>query len=387
MQAPMYLTRQYNKIQKLQTRATNTKMNFIKAFAIFAVVGVHCNNGSITYFMGDWLHPSFYYLTVFVFVAGYFYKKENDSNNFWRFIQQKFLTLVIPYFTWNLFYGILSTVVRKVGLVEYGDDLSFASLFVRPWIDGHQYHFNIASWFLLSLFLVSVFTCTLRAILQKMHLLNDYLLLAALFAVSILSVLYAQRGYNTDWLLCFVRAGFLLPFFQLGFVYKKFEKILDENRLIVIPVLTVALYLIFVLNQGPLGLNCVFARFDGNPLLLIMTQIIVLVLFSTVCSILVPSFESSKLIRYIGDHTFTVMMHHPVWIFFANTVLYALSRFLHITSFDVEQYRTTIWYCYPWRDSRNYLFYVAFAMFMPLLLKWAWDKVIVLLYQKKTKKI
>lgn len=383
MQAYGYLTKQYNQIQKLQSRTTNVKMNFLKAFAIFAIVGVHCCNGSITYFMGSWLHPSFYYITVFIFIAGYFYKKENDAENFWHFLKQKFLTLVLPYFGWNLFYGLLSAVVRRIGLVEYGEKLSLYSFFVQPWVDGHQYHFNIPSWFLLSLFLVSVITCVLRAVLRKLHLLNDYLLLAALLAVSVLSVSYAQRGYNTGWLLCLVRTGFLLPFFQLGFIYKRFEAVLDKNRLIVIPILTVILYGIFIINQGTLDINCVFARFIGKPLPSVAAQFVVLLLLSTVCSIMVPAVENSKFIRYIGDHSFTVMMHHPFWIFALNTAIYVLSRLFHITSFDVQQYKTTIWYCYPWRDSKIYLFYVAFALLMPLLLKWIWDKIIVSVYQKK----
>ncbi|MGN0571300.1 MAG: acyltransferase family protein [Candidatus Fimenecus sp.] len=361
-------------------------MTLMKAFAIFAVVSVHCNNGSVSYFMGSWLHPSFYYLTLFVFVSGYFYKIENDTQTFFLFLKQKCKTLVIPYFVWNFFYGLLSTFLRKIGVITYGDPMNFSSFFLRPWIDGHQYHFNIPAWFLLSLFLVSVITCVLRAILRKLHLLNEYALLAVLLAVSVLSIYFAQQGYNYGWLMCCTRTGFLLPFFQLGFMYKKWEPFLDKNRLAVISVLTVVLYLIFVLNGGTPEINCVFARFEGNPILSVATQIIALVLVAAICGILAPAFENSKLVRYIGDHTFTIMMHHPFWIFFLNFGLYVFSRFVNTVSFDQQQFQTTIWYCYAWRDSRTYFFYVVFAMSMPLLLKWLWDKWIVVQYQKQSKK-
>lgn len=79
MQALGLLEKQYNKIEKLRTRKTNTKMNALKAFAIFAVVSLHCSGGSVSYFMDRWVHPAFYYLTIFIFISGYFYKPENDS--------------------------------------------------------------------------------------------------------------------------------------------------------------------------------------------------------------------------------------------------------------------------------------------------------------------
>lgn len=380
-----YINREYDKLHKLQTRSTNVKMNLLKAFAIFSVVALHCNNGSVTYFMERWLHPSFYFLTLFVFVSGYFYKSVYDKKGLLSFIKQKFMTLVLPYYLWNLFYGLLSFALRRIGIIEYGDSLSFFSFFLRPWIDGHQYHFNIPAWFLLSLFLVSVITCILRNVLKRLHLLNDYALLIALLAISAISIYFAQQGYNQGWLLCCLRTGFLLPFFQLGYVYKRFEVFLDQHRLIVISILTVVLYFIFVLNKGTPEINCVFARFGGDPLLSIVTQVIALVLLSTVCGILEPAFKSANLVRYLGDHTFTVMMHHPFWIFVINLVLYVLSHIVSIESFDVQQFKTTIWYCYPWRDDRIYFFYTVFAIAAPLLLKWLRDRAIIYLYQNKNK--
>lgn len=292
----------------------------------------------------------------------------------------------MPYFAWNLFYGILSEAVRGIGLVDYGDSLGLQSLFVRPWIDGHQYAFNIPAWFLLALFLVSVITCLLRAVLKKLRILNDYLLLAVLFAVSGICIYYSQQGYNTGWWIPIVRTGFLLPFFQFGFVYKRFEGFFDKNRLSVIAILTVALYLVLAFNPKPLGINCAFAKFDGNPAFFLTVQIIVLLLLPTVFGAFTPAFENMKLLNYLGNHTFTVMMHHPVWLFFINTVLYTLNNWFDISSFDVQKYKSTIWYCCPWRDARIYFFYVLFAMAMPLVFKWVWDKMIVTVYHKKINK-
>lgn len=57
-------------------------MNLIKTYSIIAVVAGHCEGGGIEFPMGNWIAPYFYYMAIFVFVSGHFYKKESDDANF-----------------------------------------------------------------------------------------------------------------------------------------------------------------------------------------------------------------------------------------------------------------------------------------------------------------
>lgn len=378
-----FISNRAQKVIKVQQRKTNTQMNLIKAFAIIAVVASHTSGGGIVFPMANWINPFFYFMPIFVFVSGYFYRKETDEANCLKYLIQKIKTLLVPYFIWNVIYGVLNVFFREIGVVNYGANIDFQSLFITPWTTGHQFAYIIPAWFLLSLFIVSVAIFALRKILNKLHILNEEVLLAFCFAVSIVTIYFAEAGYNTGWYLCFAKAGFMLPYFQLGFVYKKYEKILNKRRGITLSVLFVLLYVFYVLSNGVAGVQVVFANFSGNPFIVSMLVVLQILIVATMCDSLVPAFENNKIVQYIGDNTFSIMMHHGFVIFLINFGLYILTFFMDLASFDIEKFKSTLWYCYPWRDARIYLIYVILGVALPLIIKNLTDKIVMKMYEKR----
>lgn len=372
-----FIANQAAKIEKVRTRQSNTKMNLIKTYSIIAVVAGHCRGGGIGFPMENWILPYFYDMAIFVFVSGYFYKKEYDDAKFFAFIKSRVMRLVVPYFIWNFVYGLLNTFFRGIGVIDYGDPISLYSLFVRPWVDGHQFHFNIPAWFLLSLFIVSVITYIMRRLMKLLHILNEEVLLAITFIISVISIYFAQNGYNSGVYLCLVRAGFLLPYFQMGFVYKKYESLLGKHKAVLIGVITCCVYALLVLSKGNIDVTAVFAEFIGNPLILTALTILEILLTATICEILAPAFCKSSIVKKIGDNTFSIMMHHGIILFSVNLVIYIMSKFVDISGFDVAAFKSTLWYAYPWRDSRIYLFYVILAVAVPIVIKYISNKVIL----------
>lgn len=374
-----FLTNYALKIKNVQNRKSNTKMNLIKTYSIIAVVALHCKGGGIVFPMGNWVSPYFYFMPIFVFVSGYFYKKETDDANFFSFIKTKLLRLVVPYFIWNLFYGLLNTFFRNIGIINYGAPISFNSLFIKPWLDGHQFHFNIPAWFLLSLFVVSVFMYILRKLMKFLHVLNEEALLIITFIISIITIYFAEQGYNIGIYLFLAKAGFLLPYFQMGFVYKKYENLLSKYRCILLGFITCCIYILLVLG-GDISITVVFAQFKGNPVILTAITVLAILSTATICEIIAPAFEKNSVVRKIGDNTFSIMMHHPIVLFLINLVIYIMSRFIDITGFDVDTFKRTLWYAYPWRDSRIYLFYVILAIFVPVFIKEISNKAILYIH-------
>lgn len=325
-------------------------------------------------------------MPVFVFVSGYFYKKESDYTDFGSFIKKKFLRLVVPYFLWNIFYGIFNFFFRKIGIIEYGDPINLNSLFIRPWIDGHQFHFNIPAWFILSLFLVEVFTYALRKFMIAVHILNEELLLIITFIISIISIFYAENGYNTGWYLCLAKFGVLLPYLQMGFVYKKYEEFLNRYKAAAMGIIMCCIYILLVLSKGNAGVSIVFARFNGNPFIITGLMILSILMTATISDILAPAFRNNRLVKTIGDNTFTIMMHHPIIIFSINLIIYIMTKFVGISGFNTAEFKSTLWYTYPWRDSRIFFFYVIIAISMPLIIKFIFDKIFLHIYNRSDSK-
>lgn len=371
-----FLSNKRNSILHIRQRSANTKMNLLKAYAIIAVVAGHTNGGGITYPMSNWIHPGFYYMPLFIFISGYFHKQKQDAQSFFAYTKSKAASLVLPYFIWNAVYGFLNLIFRSLGVIRYGDPVTFYSFFVRPWVDGHQYHFNIASWFLLSLFLISIITFAIRKIMK-----DERFCLILTLAISLLSVYLSQRGYNQGLALCLLRAGYMLPYFQLGFLYRRFENFLRKYATAFLGIVLVAMYTIYI-AAGSTGLSAqaVFCRFTGSPLLITGLTILSILATATVADVLSPAFERSRIVHTIGNHTFTIMMHHGFVIFLINFAIYILNFFTEVSTFDLAKFQTTLWYTCPWKDSRIYLIYLALGIAIPLVCKLIIDNVIVKQY-------
>lgn len=376
----IFLAYKRNSILHIRQRSANTKMNLLKAYAIIAVVASHANGGGITYPMSNWIHPGFYYMPLFIFISGYFHKHKHDEQSFFSYAKNKAAALVLPYFIWNAVYGLLNLIFRSTGVIHYGDPITFYSFFVRPWVDGHQYHFNIASWFLLSLYLVSVITFFLRKIVK-----NEYFCLILTLAISSLSISLSQKGYNAGLALCFLRAGYMLPYFQLGFLYQTFEKFLRKHAAASLGIILAAMYAIYI-AAGPAGLSsqAVFCRFTGSSLLITALTVLSILATATVADVLYPAFEHSKIIHTIGNHTFTIMMHHGLVIFLINFAIYILNLFTEVSTFNQNQFQSTLWYTCPWKDSRIYLVYLVLGIAIPLICKLLSDKIIIKQYDAYT---
>lgn len=379
-----FLKKENDKIVKMKSRKTNMTMNLMKAYLILSVVTSHTQGGGIIYPMSNWIMPTFYFMPAFIFVSGYFYKEEMDGYLIGPFVTGKVKTLVVPYFIWNIVYGLLNTLFRKYEIIRYGNPVSWGTLFVEPWITGHQFHFNIASWFLLALFLVVIVMFMIRKLLNKWKRGKDIILLIAMFLLSVISIKMSQRGFNVSWGLCILRVGFLLPFYQMGFCYKKHEEFFRKYRSYFLVLCFIMIYIVDLINgDKALWPIVVFCNFKGDAVLLLLMSVAGTFITVLMCDFLVPAFENNKMIQYIGDHTFTIMMHHGIIIFLINIFLFMTTYCFSVSGFDVEKFKSTLWYVYAWRDEKIYIIYVLAAVCVPLIIK----KFSEMMLEKLAKKI
>lgn len=223
----------------------------------------------------------------------------------------------------------------------------------------------------------------MRRLLKLFHILNEEILLIITFAISVITIYFAEQGYNTGIYLCLAKAGYLLPYFQMGFVYKKYEGCLGKHKIVLLSFITCCVYMLLVYSKGEIGISAAFAKFTGNPLVFTALTILKILSTSTICEILAPAFEESTVVRKVGDNTFSIMMHHPIIIFSINLAIYAASKFIDISGFEVDTFKNTLWYAYPWRDSKIYLFYVILAILIPVVIKGIVNTMILHIYNRK----
>lgn len=98
--------------------------------------------------------------------------------------------------------------------------------------------------------------------------------------------------------------------------------------------------------------------------------------------ILTPALKSSRLIRYAGQNTWTVMMHHSISFFLMNFGLALLAVWGFLDGFDWTGFREEMWYTYIPGDEHFVFFYLLIGMVFPLTIKYLYEKMILYLNRK-----
>nr|MDE7049100.1 acyltransferase family protein [Lachnospiraceae bacterium] len=119
------------------------ELRILSAIGIILVVAGHL--GYNLFDIGGLFPYYSFHVFIFLFVSGYFYRREAEER-IGRYLIGKCVTLLLPYFVWNLFYGILSNLLHGAGF-SIGETLSLRGLFLSPFLDGHQFMYNFPAWF------------------------------------------------------------------------------------------------------------------------------------------------------------------------------------------------------------------------------------------------
>ncbi len=90
----------------------NREMRVLSAIGIILVVAGHL--GYNLFDIGELFPYYSFHVFIFLFVSGYFYKEESEDN-IGGYLLHKGRTLLLPYFAWNLFYGLLTNFLHGHG--------------------------------------------------------------------------------------------------------------------------------------------------------------------------------------------------------------------------------------------------------------------------------
>lgn len=428
--------RKENKMNNAITPEKNTAMRILTGIAILLVMCGHLDLQTFTIFD---LFPYYsFHVLIFVFISGYFYKEENEEHLL-KYIGKKAAHLLGPYFIWNILYGILVTCLHKVGF-GFGENLSIKTLFIQPFVDGHQYMLNFASWFVPALFLLHVInvlgrrmlgllirsqatqaTCsqelqatqnqesqttinqgrphfpkhdnepleesdknaTLKggnkkasiSAINKKALIKEATILSASFLLGIATIYLAIAGHVWGYWKLPGRILFMLPVYEMGIVYKKYlEKYASKIPDLAMLAVVVGIQLVVRLTCKSLVFSAVWCSgFNNGPIIPYITIITGLVFWYRIAKIL-TRVKLGQAISYIGDMSFSLMMHHTLAFFLINSFAYYMYQHhpsMGYELFDTHRYLYSVDYVYWIYDlpATKWLYLIVGLMFSALLYK------------------
>jgi len=290
---------------------------------------------------------------MFIFAAGYFY---NETCSALNYAKKRVRRLLVPFYGWHLFYGILLTILTIAGIVGFGKTITLQNFLIDPWraLDS-LYSFNLASWFLIVLFSVQIIYMVIR---KTLKIKNELLLAIGLLALGLVGTYVSTVGLSVVFREEIARLLFCLPFIQFGHLYRlKLEKHDKPSLKSLILVLVIQALLIALFNSKFIFYFLVDRGQFNNAFLPFITSITGIWFWLQVCSYLSAKLGKNRIISWLGNHTLEIMIHHLFGFWLLNTLFFAIG----MPFFNVSQYRTDVWYQYFINGYTHFLILYAIA--------------------------
>ena len=286
-----------------------------------------------------------YHVMIFVFISGYF-SKSRDEDDICGFFIRKSKHLLIPYFIWNVIYGIICMLLKYAN-IDIGSDITLYNLFVAPFMGGHQFGLNAPAWFVPALFLLQMCDILARKIwhliIKKKDAVSEWMLMLLYLIVGMAVVALAKRGSVYDWYKLPGRLMLMAPAYQFGRLYRKDIEKRDRIPSVIYFSFLILINLILIYITGGLAYSTVWVTgFAGSVLTPFVTTFTGIALWLRISRILAQKINkdsySFKAISAVSDHTFDIMMHHLLVFMMIKAVMYMAGCSMDIAAFKSDVY-------------------------------------------------
>lgn len=343
----------------------NIQFRILYFIGIVLIVANHAGGGGISLFY-EWFPAYSFHLALFVFCSGYFFIK-NREEKVHKFILKLFKKFLIPLYFWNLIYGLILMMLHKIG-INFGMPLNLKTLFIFPMYNGHQFMFNLSSWFIWPLFIIELVNIFILKLLKDRKI-NYYLYFILTLILGFIGVKLAMMWYNTGMLLLLCKVLYFLPFFSLGMLYKFDLESKDKlnNTIYFILLFAITLITIFIF-KGTIEYVPSWCNNFDNVFRPFIVGILGILFWLRISKILVPFLKNNKFVMLMSRNTFSIMMHHLMGFFLLNSFYYFCFKVLRIINdFNYKVYASDIYYRYlPYGLTQFNILYVisgfAFSM-------------------------
>lgn len=404
----------YERREGAFSREYNVTFGVLSALAIIMIVAGHSGYDILS--VGGLFPYYSFHVPLFMFISGYFYREEEESRPF-AYLKKKARRLLLPYFIWNVIYGIVAWALRAFGGFAMGEAVSFKTLFVSPFLNGYQFIYHFAAWFVPVLFIVEVMNLCMRLLLGRLHINSEWLILIVTLAVGMLVVQFAIEGRVWGLYKTAGRILFLYPCFQMGQFYKK--KLEARDTLGNGPYFAVVFGIQVLLHLCCNGLaySSVWCTgFANGPVIPYVTVVSGVAFWLRISKILAPlcgangsctALQSGEEMRcslpvtvqsererqgvlsaagkpaggfllYLGRNTYAVMMHHIMAFMLVKAVLAGIAAHTgYLPDFDFVRFYADIDYYYLVKGSEAFqMVYLAAGVGLPLLLQRGLDRLL-----------
>ncbi len=281
----------------------------LRAFAVFCIVWGHAlRNATVIY---PWLYC--FHVPLCIVTSGIVF--HHNEISFWKFIKNKFLSLMVPYFCFAfisiILYAILGNIMEQSIEGEYNISL-FESIKGMLYANSGTglMRWNMPLWYLPMLFVLLLFGWFLYRDSQKAVF--DWIILGGSILFAIISYTFAKIdnlpfGLET--------AIFMFPFFACGRLLIRYDGRYREIPFyirLVIGILFITIGTLMSKNVGQVSYNSDNYGAMGYPYFLMMSFLFCLGFYSIIGCLK----KRIVWLEYMGMNTIGIMVMHKFPILF-----------------------------------------------------------------------
>ena len=357
----------------------NITFGILTGTAIVMVVAGHLGYGVLT--VGDLFPYYSFHVPLFMFISGYFYKEVGKGQTF-GYVKKKVCRLLVPYLLWNLVYGLLAWLLRGYGF-SLGEEISVRTLFLAPFMHGYQFIYNYAAWFVPVLLVIEMMNLLMRFIcgwsFEKLSRRRDeggnleWFYLAGSLAIGMIVVCLAIGGHVWGDYKAAGRILFLYPSYQMGQFYKKKLEKHDTMGNLVYFAIVMGVQTLLQIGCNGLAFSSVWCTgFANGPLVPYVTIVTGIAFWLRIAKVAAPVIGRSRVIRFLGQNTYTVMMHHVLVFMLIKMILAGVAAGTGLCGdFDFAQFYSNIDYIYLVNGVEHFkMVYLAAGVGVPLAIRY-----------------
>ena len=357
----------------------NITFGILTGTAIVMVVAGHLGSGVLT--AGDLFPYYSFHVPLFMFISGYFYKEVGKGQTF-GYVKKKVCRLLVPYLLWNLVYGLLAWLLRGYGF-SMGEEISVRTLFLAPFMHGYQFIYNYAAWFVPVLLVIEMMNLLMRFIcgwsFEKLSRRRDeggnleWFYLAGSLAIGMIVVCLAIGGHVWGDYKAAGRILFLYPSYQMGQFYKKKLEKHDTMGNLVYFAIVMGVQTLLQIGCNGLAFSSVWCTgFANGPLVPYVTIVTGIAFWLRIAKVAAPVIGRSRVIRFLGQNTYTVMMHHVLVFMLIKMILAGVAAGTGLCGdFDFAQFYSNIDYIYLVNGVEHFkMVYLAAGVGVPLAIRY-----------------
>lgn len=342
---------------------------------------------------GDYIPYNSFFMPMFVFISGYF-NKVGTETKLLPYIGKKAKTLLLPYAGISI---LVFVIQQLINLIKTGGIVPLPSGYLmyvleRVITSGSPFPLVTPMWFVISLFFTLLFYALLKKLLNKIW--NNFVMFGIFSILHFLSVFLAQNigEESLHPFLLPLKVLFLLPFLELGIIYKKYleEKLTRLSGGWKIGLLFLLLLLnVIRTSYLPNAYDVAFDSIDElagftSPFFVtpMLSSVIGILFWLTLTDLIAKPLYESRFVNFMSCNTFWIMGLHILFFNIFNCVLLLIDKIMELPYFDAEAFRESEWYF--WEISPNIkLAYLVIGILGPLGLKWICDRIKKSLSNKK----